>query len=146
MKLAQRLHAAAFARVHAFLVTPYCMGADSTVDPASLAAVRQAKALDICHDFVSDVFEASPPPTFSRSGIYPGMKGSGVIRIDTIFVNRTAAACARELRLQYSWAIGKDHLPLATRFCLGLARERINVEVKPNYPVPLGGRSSNATS
>lgn len=76
--------------MRALSTIPYLIGADSKIEPADLAAVRNARELDIAFDVFEDACDGHAPPTFSKNGIYPKMAGTGVTRISTIYTNRAA--------------------------------------------------------
>jgi len=129
----QRLHAAAFSRARSFGAVPYICGADSNILPESLPAVVQARALDIMHDALACAFAGQEVPnTFSSNGgLYPGMCGEGITRIDAVYANRSAYSLLNALMLNFSGAVGSDHVPIVIRLNTRLLNTKITVPVRP---------------
>ena len=58
-------------------------------------------------------YQGDAPPTFCRSGVHPGMSGTGKTRIDSVFLNRPAVAAFQKLQYLYNEpGMGPDHVAL----------------------------------
>ena len=53
------------------------------------------------------------PPTFRRSGVYQGMSGAGITRIDTVLTNCIGAAVVTNVRYHWEGSSVYDHVPIS---------------------------------
>lgn len=138
----QKLHAAALVGLAAFKTSAYVCGADCNILPESLAAVAHAKQMDVAHDVLVDSFPGKAAPNrFCRGGVYAGMSGDRISRIDAMFINRPAAACAFKFGLRYMDAVGMDHVPLQLLLRSAIATDPIDIAVQPRV-IKLPDRAS----
>ena len=92
---------AAALRCAAFVTTPYYIGTDANTDPQLCRAWRELLDKGLIYDLPHDWEDGSPGYTYRNAGVYQGMEGPGVTRIDTVISNEVGSQLVAEIK--YCW-------------------------------------------
>ena len=106
---------AAVCRACQFLTTPYYLCADLHQAPELshpvTTAVKTGLLIDLAADWLNT--ENGVPPTYRRSGVYQGMSGAGITRIDTMLTNCIGAAVVTKVSYHWEGSSVYDHVPIS---------------------------------
>ena len=89
-----QLIGAAIHRATQLITTPYYLCLDADNDPEKTQPICKAVSAKVIHDLAAEWAKSDddPAPAFRRLGVFEGMEGTGVTRIDTILANDVGAA------------------------------------------------------
>ena len=89
----ERLLALAVLRMLQFPNTPYFIVGDLNVDPTKSKVLANAVSKGVIHDIARQwtPHDGIIQPTFRKEGVYKGMHGSGITRVDGIMANTPGA-------------------------------------------------------
>ena len=129
----ERLLALALLRMLQFPNTPYFIVGDLNVDPTKSKVLANAVSKGVIHDIARQwtPHDGIIQPTFRREGVYKGMHGSGITRVDGILANTPGAHTVHSFEYVWHLAEGFDHVPLMITLNIE-AFEQVQTElVKP---------------
>ena len=113
-RLNERLIKMALFRASEFTSTPYFLCGDLNIDPAASMACRAAFESGVLADIPMDWAgnNTNPQATYRKDGVFKGMQGREITRIDTVVGNGTAKAIVKGV--EYLWLHGRlfDHVPI----------------------------------
>ena len=93
---------------------PYVINCDLNINPYSSpainAAIKAGMWIDVSQRFGILDPDGNVKPSFNRTGVFDGMNGSGITRIDIVLVNKAANFMLIDAQYMYEWAVA-DHVP-----------------------------------
>ena len=129
---------AAVCRACQFLTTPYSLCADFSQAPDESHPVTTAVQTGLLNDLAADWCSGTEgvPPTYRRSGIYKGMCGAGVTRIDSILANSIGAAAVTGVKYEWEGNGIFDHVPLSITLSTKRMQPQIFISTLPSHLRP----------
>ena len=134
----ERLINYALKRHMTFKHTPYILAGDFNIDPADSEAIQLA----IDEQEVVDIFAARADdaqaihPTYANGGVYRGMAGAGITRIDAVLCNQLANALVLETDMRWELGLNFDHACLVVKFNLQAMMQQVQ-RLAPVMPLNL---------
>ena len=106
---------AAALRCASFVSIPYFVCTDANTNPQTCAAWRELLDKGHITDLPADWGNGNLENTFRREGVYKGMSGSGITRIDTVLSNEVGAQMVGEIKYLWATSGANDHVGIAVR-------------------------------
>ena len=128
----ERLIAAALIRMNTYKDIAYYICTDINVEPSKSEVLTKAREAGLAYDIVADFFEGKPPPTFKADGVFEGMAGTGVTRLDTIIANGVATHAIDTIGYDYQHGKGFDHVPLNLKINEEKFKDEIETPTMPS--------------
>ena len=130
----EALLAAVLVRAAHFSGLPSFIGTDLNCCPDDSAVLQLARTHERAFDIVADRTPQPLPPTYNRCGVYVGMSGKGVSRIDTVLANRVGANAVTAIEHRFDVGRGYDHVALDVHVSHDAFADEMRV---PRAPAPI---------
>ena len=101
---------AAALRCATFTTTPYFIGTDANADPQICRAWRELLDKGMIYDLPYEWADGTPGFTYRNEGVYDGMDGPGITRIDTIISNEVGSQLATDIKYCWDTSGANDHV------------------------------------
>ena len=106
---------AAAIRCAGFVSTPYFICTDANTNPQLCKAWREMLDKGLITDLPYEWGDGAPEYTYRNAGVYQGMKGPGVTRIDTVISNEIGSQMVGEVKYLWDTSGANDHVGIAVR-------------------------------
>ena len=106
---------AAALRCAGFIGTPYYICTDANTNPQMCRAWREMLDKGLITDLPYEWGNGSPEYTYRNQGVYKGMSGPGITRIDTILCNEVGAQIVGDVQYLWGTSGANDHVGIAVK-------------------------------